>query len=135
MRKFIVGILGIAAITFLATNVYAVGTATVKIDTLTVGSTLTLVTANLAKVPVMTDNAGSKLDSGALTITSGSQTVTTSLTACDRPFFSINSSSTGTTTATFRVSTSGAGFTIYAYDLSGATSTSNYTGHWFAVDE
>lgn len=135
MKKFILGIVGIASI-FLATNVFAVGTATVKFDTLTVGTTLTLGSANLAKVPVMTDNAGSKFDSGSLTITSGSQTVTTSLTACDRPFISLNVSSTGTVTTTYRVSTSGAGFTIYIYDLpTGATSTSNYTGHWLAIDE
>ena len=75
------------------------------------------------------------MDSGALTITSGSQTVTTSLTACDRVFFSINSSSSGTTTAKFMVSYNGAGFTIYGYDYLGATSTSSYIGSWFAIDE
>lgn len=135
MRKLIAGFLGVASI-FLAASVFAAGTATVKIDTLTVGSTLTLGSANLAKVPVMTDNAGTKFDSGALALVSGSQTVTTSLTACDRPFYSIDTASAGTTTATFRYTTSGATFTIYAYDpTTGATSTSNFSGCWFAVDE
>jgi len=134
MRKFIVGVLGIAAITFLATNVYAVGTATVKFDTLTVGSTLTLGTANLAKVPVMTDNAGSKFDSGELALVSGSQTVTTSLTAVDAVFYSFIDP-TGSATS-FRHTISGAGFTVYGFNpVTGATSTSSYTGDWFAVDE
>lgn len=158
--------LGVAGI-FIATNVFAVGTATVKFDTATI-TTLTTTTnttttdnitsaaitngtvsgalnvqgtfringTDTTKAAAFTDNQGSKLDSGALTITSGSQTVTTSLTSCDRPFISLDVSSTGTVTTTYRVSTSGAGFTIYIYDLpTGATSTSNYTGHWFAVDE
>lgn len=134
MRKLIAGFLGVASI-FLAASVFAAGTATVKIDTLTVGSTLTLGSANLAKVPVMTDNAGTKFDSGALALVSGSQTVTTSLTACNRVFHSIAVDSAGSAT-TFKVSVSGAGFTIYGYDpVSGATSTSDYTGHWLAVDE
>lgn len=134
MKKFILGIVGIAII-FLATDVFAVGTATVKIDTLTVGSTLTLGSANLAKVPVMTDNAGSKMDSGGLSLVSGSQTVTTSLTAVDAVFYSFDLTTVGSATS-FRHSISGAGFTIYGYDpVTGATSTSNYTGDWLAIDE
>lgn len=125
--------IGIASL-FLAANVFAVGTATVKIDTLTVGTTLTLGTANLAKVPVMTDTAGTKFDSGALALVSGSQTVTTSLTACDAPFYSLDTSNSGSATS-FRYTTSGATFTIYGYNpVTGATSTGNFVGVWFAID-
>lgn len=128
MRRFIAGLIGVAGI-FLATQVYADGTATVKFDTVTIGSQA------LAKAPVMTDNAGTKFDSGALTITSGSVTVTTSLTACDRVWTSITTGSSGTTTTTLRNAVSGAGFTVTAYDATGNVTTGNYTGHWLAIDE
>lgn len=134
MRKFILGVLGIAGI-FLATNVYAAGTATAKFDTLTVGTTLTLGTANLEKVPVMTDNAGSKFDSGALALVSGSQTVTTSLTAVDRVFVEFDTGATGSATS-FRYVRSGATFTITGYDpVTGATKTTSHDGNWLAIDE
>lgn len=134
MRKLFIGLLGIVSL-FLATSVYATGTATVRFHQIEVG-TLNLGTptaTTIAKVPVMTDNVGSKFDSGALTITSGSVTVTTSLTACDRAFVSIAGSNGS---ETFRISVSGADFTVTGYDTStGNTSTTNRTGHWFAIDE
>lgn len=133
MKKLIFSFLGMASL-FLATNVFAAGTATAKFDSITVG-TLTLSGANLAKVPLMTDNTGSKLDSGGLSLVSGSQTITTSLTAVDAVFYSFNLTTIGSATS-FRHSISGAGFTVYGYDpVSGATSTSSYTGDWFAIDE
>lgn len=127
MKRFIAGLIGVAGI-FLATQVYADGTATVKFDTVTIGSQA------LAKAPVMTDNAGTKFDSGALSLTAGSQTVTTSLTACDRVLITITDTSTNTTT--FRGTVSGAGFTVQGYStLTGAAITGTATGHWLAIDE
>lgn len=128
MRRLIAGLIGIAGI-FLATHVYADGTATVKFDTVTIGSQA------LAKAPVMTDSAGTKFDSGALALSSGSQTVTTSLTTCDRVWTSITTGSAGTTTTVFRNAVSGAGFTVTAYDATGNATTGTYTGHWLAIDE
>ena len=165
MRKFILGVLGIAGI-FLATNVYAAGTATVKFDTATITTltttTNTTTTDNITSAAItngtvssnfnvqgkfringtdttnaaaFTDNQGSKMDSGALSLTSGSQTVTTSLTAVDRVFYDFDTSGTGSATS-FRHSISGAGFTVYGYNpVTGATSTSSHTGNWYAIDE
>ena len=134
MKKFILGIVGIASV-FLATSVFAVGTATVKIDTLTVGTTLTLGTANLAKVPVMTDNAGTKFDSGTLTVTGGSQTVSTSLTTVDAVFPSWTGYGSGSVTWIWSASTGT--FTIQGY--TGTSSVVPYTGtasgRWLAIDE
>lgn len=136
MRKFIAGFLGIASL-FVASTVFAVGTSTVRYHQIEVG-TLNLGTptaVTIAKVPVMTDNTGSKLDSGGLSLVSGSQTVTTSLTAVDAVFYSFNLTTVGSVTS-FRHSISGAGFTVYGYDpVTGATSTSSYTGDWLAIDE
>jgi len=171
MRKLILSMLGVAGI-FLATNVYAVGTATVKFDTATI-TTLTTTTnttttdnitnaaithgtvtgnfnvqgtfringSDTTKAASFTDNQGSKMDSGALLIVSGSQTVTTSLTACDRPFFSISASGSPTANIEYIVTTSGAGFTIQGYygsstDLNLSTLyVGTASGHWFAIDE
>src|SRR3990167_4811124 len=138
MRKLLLSLIWVAGI-FLATNVFAVGTPTVRFHEIEVG-TLNLGTptaSSIAKLPVMTDNTGSKFDSGALALVSGSQSVTTSLTACDRVLFSITADGTaGNGSETFRVTTSGAGFTIYGYTVAtGATSTTSRTGHWMAIDE
>lgn len=134
MKKLILSILGVVGI-FLATNVFAVGTATVKLDTLTVGTTLTLGSANLAKVPVMTDNAGTKFDSGTLTITGGSQTVSTSLTTVDAVFPSWTGYGSGSVTWIWTASTGT--FTIQGY--TGTTTVVPYTGtaagRWLAFDE
>ena len=99
------------------------------------GAKLLIAGSDTTKVAAFTDNTRTKLDSGALTITSGSQTVTTSLTACDRVFTTIAVDNAGSAT-TFKTSTSGAGFTIYGYDpVTGATRTTNFTGYWLAIDE
>lgn len=91
--------------------------------------------SDTTKVAAFTDNERSKMDSGGLSLVSGSQTVTTSLTAVDAVFYSFNLTTVGSATC-FRHSISGAGFTVYGYDpVTGATSTSNYTGDWFAIDE
>jgi hypothetical protein len=128
MKKLLLG-LAILVSLCLASDSFATGTATVKIDSITIGSQA------LEKAPVMTDNAGSKMDSGALTLVAGSQTVTTSLTAVDRVFTSLSVTG-GTTTVASRVVISGAGFTIYIYDpITGGTATTSHAGHWFAIDE
>lgn len=102
---------------------------------LNVQTTFRINGTDTTKAAAFMDNQGSKMDSGGLSLVSGSQTVTTSLVAVDRVFYSFNLTTVGSATS-FRHSTSGAGFTIYGYDpVTGATSTSSYTGDWFAIDE
>ena len=102
---------------------------------LNVQTTFRINGTDTTKAAAFTDNQGSKMDSGILSLVSGSQTVTTSLVAVDRVFYSINVDGAGSAT-TFKSSKSGTGFTVYGYDpVTGATSTSSYTGDWFAIDE
>lgn len=99
------------------------------------GAKLYINGSDTTKVAAFTDNERSKMDSGGLSLVSGSQTVTTSLVAVDRVFYTFDTSGSGSATS-FRHTKSGAGFTVYGYNpVTGATSTSSYTGDWFAIDE
>lgn len=103
--------------------------------TLNVQTTFRINGTDTTKAAAFTDNQGSKMDSGALALVSGSQTVTTSLVAVDRVFYTFDTSSSGSATS-FRHTKSGASFTVYGYDpVTGATSTSAYNGDWHAIDE
>lgn len=132
MKRLILGMLGIVGL-FLASEVYAAGTATAKFDTLTV-TTLTLGSANLAKVPVMTDNVGSKMDSGSANLSNGSVTVTTSLTAVDRIFLQLVAY--GSNSVNLLATATGTTFTAQGYY---GTESTAYVGtgtiHWLAIDE
>lgn len=135
MRKFIAGFLGVASL-FAASTVFAVGTPTVRFHQIEVG-TLNLGTptaSTIAKVPVMTDNVGSKMDSGSSNISNGSVTVTTSLTACDRVF--LQQVAFGSMSVNWLATTSGANFTAQGYY---GTESTAYVGtatiHWLAIDE
>ena len=164
MKRFILGIVGMASI-FLAANVFAAGTATVKLDTATI-TTLTTTTnttttdnitsaaitngtvsgqlnvqttfringTDTTKAAAFTDNQGSKMDSGSSNVASGSVTVTTSLTACDRVF--VQQVAFGSGSVNWITTTSGAGFTAQGYY---GTDSIAYIGtgtiHWLAIDE
>lgn len=158
MRKWIFGMIGVASI-FLAANVYAAGTATVKFDTATIttltsttetvtnltATTGTITTLNVpttfkingtdtTKAAAFTDNQGSKMDSGTAEIVDGTVTVTTNLTACDRVF--VQQVAYGSNSVNWLATTSGTGFTAKGYYGTGST---EYVGtatiHWLAIDE
>ena len=158
MRKWIFGMIGVASI-FLAANVYAAGTSTAKFDTATI-TTLTTTTETVTNSAITTgtittlnvptkfsingsdttkaaafmDNQGSKMDSGSSNLVSGSVTVTTSLTACDRAFPIMTAY--GSRSVNFIVTYSGANFTAQGYY---GTDSTAYVGtgtiSWFAIDE
>ena len=146
--------IGVASI-FLAANVYAAGTATVKYDTATItnltSTSLTQTNGTVSgalnvqgtfringtdttKAAAFTDNQGSKMDSGTSEIVQGSVTVTTSLTACDRVF--VQQVAYGSNSVNWLSTTSGANFTAQGYYGTGSTV---YVGtgtiHWLAIDE
>lgn len=111
MRRLIAGLIGIAGI-FLATHVYAAGTSSVSFEEIR-----------------LTDNCGT------LTITQGSQTVTTNLTAVDIVITQMDGY--GSTTVDWRATPSGAGFTIQGW-LAGTNATKyvgTASGYWFAIDK
>lgn len=154
MRKFILTMLGIAGI-FLASNLYAAGTATVKFDTATItnltSTSLTQTNGTVSgalnvqgtfringtdttKAAAFTDNQGSKMDSGTANVSGGSVTVSTSLTACDRVF--VQMVAYGSRSVQWLATTSGANFTAQGYY---GTESTAYVGtgtiHWLAIDE
>lgn len=80
---------------------------------------------------VVTDSPGKELVIKSVTITSGSSTVASGLGTVTAGTFMPSTASSGTTTARFSYSISGANITFYAYDLTGGTSTSGYSGTAF----
>lgn len=80
---------------------------------------------------VVTDSPGKELVIKSVTITSGSATVASGLGTVTAGTFMPSTTSTGTTTAGFEYTISGANITFYAYNLTGATSTSDYVGTAF----
>ena len=99
------------------------------------GAKLLLNSVDMSKAPAFTDSQGVKMDSGTLTVTAGSQTVTTSLTTCELVFIEI--SAAGSHSVNYEVLGSGTTFTVQGW-LSGTEGTKyvgTASGYWSAIDQ
>ena len=99
------------------------------------GAKLLLNSVDMFKVPAFMDNAGTKIDSGTLTVIAGSQTVTTSLTTCELVFVTI--SAAGSHSVNYEALGSSTTFTLQGW-LSGTEGTKyvgTASGYWMAIDQ
>ena len=119
-------------------NVKSGGTITVfsggDVDIKT-GAKLWLAGVDMSKAPAFTDSQNIKIDSGTLTVTVGSQTVTTSLTTCDLVFVTI--SAAGSHSVNYEALGSLTAFTVQGW-LSGTEGTKyigTASGYWLAIDQ
>ena len=110
-------------------------TTTGTVTTLNVVTTFKINNVDTTKAIAFTDNQGSKMDSGTLTVTTGSQTVTTSLTTCELVFVTI--SAAGSHSVNYEALGSGTTFTLQGW-LSGTEGTKyvgTASGYWTAIDQ